>query len=251
MERKTSKTSPLQCSIPATISSNPSLQALNYTTPSTQPDLQFCLAKICFYSKYCPSANIAVEDGQSQTDTLRHFKFQTFHPAWLDSTGSEQLHGNCMECPSALSECREPTLTHQMSISVIFMIFVTNCSTWLKLQWAMGTNKVKTLMIYRSCKINTYNYTTFRSIRNQVARPKACHTGSFCKGYKDWTCPLFTPLRWCSCLQIIFTVILLAFWVCREGPNVPPRWWQLAKPMASPLFMTEFGPCPSIFTPNL
>ena len=165
--------------------SNPSLQALNYTTPSTQPDLQFCLAKICFYSKYCPSANIAVEDGQSQTDTLRHFKFQTFHPAWLDSTGSEQLHGNCMECPSALSECREPTLTHQMSISVIFMIFVTNCSTWLKLQWAMGTNKVETLMIYRSCKINTYNYTTFRSIRNQVARPKACHTGSFCKGYKD------------------------------------------------------------------
>lgn len=137
-----------------TFTSNPSLQALNYTTPSTQPDLQFCLAKICFYSKYCPSANIAVEDGQSQTDTLRHVKFQTFHPAWLDSTGSK-LHGNCMECPSALSECQEPSLTHQMSISVIFMIFVTNCSTWFKLQWAMG--KVETLMIHRSCKINTYN----------------------------------------------------------------------------------------------
>ena len=231
-----------------TFTSNPSLQALNYTTPSTQPDLQFCLAKICFYSKYCPSANIAVEDGQSQTDTLRHFKFQTFHPAWLDSTGSK-LHGNCMECPSALSECQEPTLTHQMSISVIFMIFVTNCSTWLKLQWAMGTNNLETLMIHRSCKINTYNVQIHTK---SGCSPQACHTGSFCKGYKDWTCPLFTPLCWCSCLQII-TVILLAFWVCREGrPNVPPRWWQqLAKPMEKPLFMTEFGPCPSIFTPNL
>ena len=173
-----------------TFTSNPSLQALNYTTPSTQPDLQFCLAKICFYSKYCPSANIAVEDGQSQTDTLRHFKFQTFHPAWLDSTGSEQLHGNCMECPSALSECQEPSLTHQMSISVIFMIFVTNCSTWFKLQWAMG--KVETLMIHRSCKINPYNVQIHTK---SGCSPQACHTGSFCKGYKDKSLPsLHSPV---------------------------------------------------------